>query len=198
MRVRPPNTSMPFSVHSVYRQMFKLWRQRRFELFLRLMKPGPSDVLLDVGGYPGFWTLHPQILEADSIASIFMKCPGIAKMLPTTTSGQCLAMAVPSACPTRVTQSRFPNSVIEHVGSWECQQQFAVQFAAWEERYGCRLLHTSALSSHTTWRLSFTIFRVHFRATPCDGARCGDGLSAQVATALIQWWGPRVCCVSSR
>src|SRR4051812_33086196 len=50
---------MAFTIHSIYRQIFKLWRRKRFDLFLRLIEPAPTDLLLDIGGYPSFWTEHP-------------------------------------------------------------------------------------------------------------------------------------------
>src|SRR5690242_9228808 len=59
-----------FSVHTVYRHIFKVWRVRRFTLFVRLIAPGPSDAILDVGGYPDFWanqTLGVRRIDAINI-----------------------------------------------------------------------------------------------------------------------------------
>jgi hypothetical protein len=34
---------MAFSIHSIYRQIFKIWRRKRFDLFLRLIEPAATD-----------------------------------------------------------------------------------------------------------------------------------------------------------
>lgn len=115
---------MSLSIHSIYRRMFEIWRKRRFELFLRLMRPNCSDVLLDVGGYPGFWTSHPQpVKRVDSIN--VHEVPWKSEHAPNHNirtlvgDGCCLPM------PDKLYDIGFSNSVIEHVGSWERQQQFA-------------------------------------------------------------------------
>lgn len=115
---------MPFSIHSIYRQLFKLWRRKRFAQFLRLLAPGPSDTLLDVGGYPGFWTSHPQtVRQIDTL--------NIDKISWTNTTVQhhSIRTLVGDGCALpmhdRSYDIGFSNSVIEHVGSWERQQQFA-------------------------------------------------------------------------
>src|ERR1700683_3491122 len=60
--------AMPLNIHSIYRHIFKIWRRRRFELFLTVVKPKRSDILLDVGGYPEFWMSHPQpVKRIDSL-----------------------------------------------------------------------------------------------------------------------------------
>src|SRR6266404_5074313 len=59
---------MSFNIHTIYRQIFKIWRRRRFHVFLRFLKPRPSDTLLDVGGDPGFWTSYPQpVAQIDTL-----------------------------------------------------------------------------------------------------------------------------------
>jgi hypothetical protein len=112
------------SIHSVYGRIFKAWRRRRFELFLRLVKPKPSETLLDVGGYPGFWTSHPQpvkqidALNVHEVSWTNDKAPD-HHIRCLVGDGCCLPM------PDRSYGIAFSNSVIEHVGSWERQQQFA-------------------------------------------------------------------------
>ncbi len=115
---------MSHSIHSIYRRMFQIWRKRRFELFLRLMRPNSFDVLLDVGGYPGFWTSQPQpVKRVDSIN--VHEVPWKSENAPNHNirtligDGCCLPM------PDKRYDIGFSNSVIEHVGSWERQQQFA-------------------------------------------------------------------------
>jgi hypothetical protein len=101
-----------------------MWRERRFKLFLRLLTPSASDVLLDVGGDPGFWASHPQLLKridslniyAGTWSNDYAAHPHIRILVG---DGCLLAMADKSY------DIGFSNSVIEHVGSWERQQQFA-------------------------------------------------------------------------
>lgn len=115
---------MSLSIHTIYRQIFKVWRRRRFVLFLFLMKPNPSDILLDIGGYPGFWTSHPQpVKRIDTLNVHEVQWNG--EQAPNHNikilvgDGCCLTMSDQSY------DIAFSNSVIEHVGSWERQQQFA-------------------------------------------------------------------------
>ena len=115
---------MPFSIHTIYGQIFKVWRKKRFEVFLRLLKPQRSEILLDVGGYPGSWTAHPpQVRQIDSlnvheVAWNPENAPD-HNIRPRVGDGCALAM------PDGGYDIGFSNSVIEHVGSWERQQQFA-------------------------------------------------------------------------
>jgi hypothetical protein len=136
---------MSFGINTLYTQLFKLWRERRFELFLHRLKPTPSDILLDVGGYPGFWISHPQpvlrldILNIHAISWSSHDAPNhnIRLLL-----GDGCSLNMPDQC----YELGFSNSVIEHVGSWERQQQFASELrrvakALWVQTpaYGCPL-----------------------------------------------------------
>lgn len=115
---------MPFNVHAIYAQIFKIWRKKRLALFIRTLKPCPSDTLLDVGGYPGFWVSHPQsvrqidTLNVHEVSWVDTWAPqhNIRVLLG---DGCALPMADKSY------DIGFSNSVIEHVGSWERQQLFA-------------------------------------------------------------------------
>jgi hypothetical protein len=116
---------MSFSIHTIYRQLFKLWRRRRYDLFLRLLEPASTDLLLDVGGYPGFWIEHPpQPVRRIDTLNIYeipwndADAPGF-NIRTLVGDGCALGME------TQTYDIAFSNSVIEHVGSWEQQQQFA-------------------------------------------------------------------------
>jgi len=120
-KLRAPSS---LSVHSVYGQIFKLWRRRRFELFLRLLQPTPADTLLDVGGHPAFWTAQPQpVRRIDTLntyeVSWSRECAPNHEIRTMIGDGCALTMSA------RSYDIGFSNSVIEHVGSWERQQQFA-------------------------------------------------------------------------
>ena len=115
---------MPFNIHSLYRQVFKIWREKRFRLFLKTLQPKSTDTLLDVGGRPAFWTNHPQpVARIDSlnIQDVpFHPADAPSHRIRTLVGDGC-ALGMPD----RTYDVGFSNSVIEHVGTWERQQQFA-------------------------------------------------------------------------
>ncbi|MCW1923516.1 class I SAM-dependent methyltransferase [Luteolibacter arcticus] len=111
----------------IYRRVFKIWRARRFEQFVRLLAPSRGDSLIDIGGELGFWTSYPPV-----VGSIDLVNPKVM---------QIDSAAHPEhAQRTIVGDGRhlvdvgdqsydiaFSNSVIEHVGTWEDQQKFAAE-----------------------------------------------------------------------
>ena len=115
---------MAFSIHAIYRQIFKVWRKRRLELFCRMVEPRSSDTILDVGGYPGSWTSEPQrVARVDTLNVHHVPWeasdhPGY-RIRPLVGDGCALSM------PNASYDVGFSNSVIEHVGSWEQQLKFA-------------------------------------------------------------------------
>jgi len=117
---------MSFNIHAIYRQGSKIWRRRRFKSFLRLINPGPSDVLIDVGGFPGFWTAYSQRVKRIDTLNL-QEVPWNNAQSP----NQNIRTLVGDGCslkmPDRSYDIGFSNSVIEHVGSWEHQQQFALE-----------------------------------------------------------------------
>jgi hypothetical protein len=117
---------MPFTIHSIYDQIFKIWRKKRFKLFIEYVKPSAGDILLDVGGYPGNWTSHPQLVRRIDTLNVHNVCLNTAdfhhhRIKVLTGDGCSLTMLGQSY------DIGFSNSVIEHVGSWERQQQFAAE-----------------------------------------------------------------------
>lgn len=115
---------MPINIHSIYNQIFRIWRKRRFDLFLNVMKPSVSDILLDIGGYPEFWTSHPQpVKRIDSLNlhEVSWRSDQAPNHDIRTLVGDGCSLHLPD----RSYDIGFSNSVIEHVGPWERQQQFA-------------------------------------------------------------------------
>src|SRR5579862_4273636 len=115
---------MSFSIHTLYHSFFGLWRKQRFRAFLNIIHPTKDEVLLDVGGYPTFWTASPPIVKR-------IDCLNIN---PVAWGGQtqpCIRTFVGDGCslpmPDNSYEIGFSNSVIEHVGSWERQKQFAAE-----------------------------------------------------------------------
>lgn len=117
---------MPFSIQALYRQIFKVWRKKRFELFLRLVAPSAADILLDVGGYPGFWTSHPQPVQRIDSLNV-QEVSWRSEYAPTHNIRTLVGDGCSLAMPDQSYDIGFSNSVIEHVGSWERQQQFAAE-----------------------------------------------------------------------
>jgi len=93
----------------------------KFELFI---KPSGDDCLLDVGGYPGTWTTRLQKtkkIECLNIHSVNWD----PKMYP----DYCISTTVGDGCNLEYKDASyeilFSNSVIEHVGDFEKQKDFA-------------------------------------------------------------------------
>ncbi|HYG23649.1 MAG TPA: methyltransferase domain-containing protein [Verrucomicrobiae bacterium] len=113
-----------FNIHSIYNQVFRIWRAKRFTKFLEVLRPTKEDVLLDVGGYPWFWTSHEQPvakIDAINIHPVFWSPEKFPNHQVNTLVGDGCALAFPD----HSYDIGFSNSVIEHVGSWEQQQCFA-------------------------------------------------------------------------
>ncbi len=51
------------NIHAIYAQLFKVWRRKRTILFEAIIEPTSTDIILDVGGYPGTWTTQHQIAK---------------------------------------------------------------------------------------------------------------------------------------
>jgi len=115
---------MPFNIHTIYHQVFKLWRKRRFEWFLRLVAPRPADILLDVGGGPGFWITQPQPVKRVDTVNVY-EITWTAQSAPEHNIRTLVGDGCALAFPDQSYDIGFSNSVIEHVGTWERQQQFA-------------------------------------------------------------------------
>src|SRR5262245_64843231 len=62
---------MRFSIHTIYNQLFKLWRRKRLNLFVRLLPPRPNQHLIDIGGVPSFWTQYPGTLERIDTLNVY-------------------------------------------------------------------------------------------------------------------------------
>jgi hypothetical protein len=116
--------SMSFGIHKVYRHIFRLWRERRFEVFLRRLNPRKDELLLDVGGDPGFWVPHVQpVKRIDTLNLIDVTWNKEA--FP----NHAIRTLVGDGCALQMADKSydigFSNSVIEHVGPWERQEAFA-------------------------------------------------------------------------
>ena len=115
-------------IAAVYRGLFKIWRRKRHQQFLDIVRPVPGntgDRLLDVGGYPAFWqgfapvahrvdclNTHPVPWEAS---------PEVPQPISTLVGDGCAMKEIADQSYDVV----FSNSVIEHVGDQAKQRAFA-------------------------------------------------------------------------
>lgn len=115
---------MPCSIHHLYHHIFKIWRKRRFRLFISKIDPRPQDILLDVGGYPGTWTPHPPLVARIDCLNIHP-----VKWNPESAPNHSIRILIGDGCQLEMSDQEydiaFSNSVIEHVGDWERQAAFA-------------------------------------------------------------------------
>jgi hypothetical protein len=109
------------NIQSIYRLLIPYFRSRRRRIFHGIMQPALSRIL-DVGGYPGFWSsmgcqghitcLNLDAHPAPSLPSGFTYVQGDARHLPYSDGEFDIV---------------FSNSVIEHLGTIEDQSRFAAE-----------------------------------------------------------------------
>jgi hypothetical protein len=122
----------------IYRRVFKIWRARRFEQFVRILKPSAKDSLIDVGGELGFWTSYPPV-----VGSIDLVNPKVIQIDPAAHPEHRQRVIVGDGTNLvdvgdRAYDIAFSNSVIEHVGTWEDQQKFASEMRRVGKRLWCQ------------------------------------------------------------
>jgi len=120
-------------IHSIYRLIFKIWRPRRHQKFLRIMKPCMGETLLDVGGAPWCWAEHePFVGRIDLVNTHTLDWPKENK------SRHQIRMMAGDGCALPFAEGSYEiahsNSVIEHVGNIEKQAAFATEIRRVGER----------------------------------------------------------------
>ena len=109
----------------------KVSRQRKFDLFVELFKPGPNDRVLDIGGSDGSYlaALYPW---PERVSVLDLSMSAVKKV-----RGPCALCADALKLP--FTDGAFDlvwsNAVIEHVGDFERQRQFAGEVRRVSGRY---------------------------------------------------------------
>jgi len=121
---------MAFTVQTIYRPLFKIWRAKRFQLFCRTFGLSPESAttsgvtVLDVGGWPGDWVSRPRVVA--HIDTLNLTRP---QYDPTQHPERSLQVLVGDGCAMAFADDAYDiaysNSVIEHLGTWKRQQQFA-------------------------------------------------------------------------
>jgi len=107
--------------HAFFRRISPHFRRKRIATFLHEIRPNDGDRILDIGGYPRNWQDVP--IEAEIVTLNLEVAPGSEHLdrrcKPVAGDATDLPYADGSF------EVVFSNSVIEHVGTWERQQQFA-------------------------------------------------------------------------
>jgi Methyltransferase domain len=116
-------------VFTIFRWISPHFRRRRMKAFIDQLKPGKNDRILDVGGYPEFWT-GSGIRSFVTILNVH---------LTTSASNEKISTVVGDATDLQYEDNAFDivfsNSVLEHLGTLERQQRLANECA----RVGKRL-----------------------------------------------------------
>lgn len=120
-----PGKKYSMNIYSIYGVIFRLWRERRWRQFLATIRPSPTDLVLDVGGYPWFWTQHELVVQRIDTLN-----PHVPDWKPSETLEHPIRVMTGDGrhmpqIADRSYNIAFSNSVIEHVGSWEDQKSFA-------------------------------------------------------------------------
>jgi len=112
------------NIHKLYSHIFRIWRVKRFKLFVEKLQPSREWKLLDVGGYPGTWTAHPPVVGSVTCLNIHP-----VNWDPANAPDHQIQPVVGNGCKLGFEDNSFDivfsNSVIEHVGSFENQKAFA-------------------------------------------------------------------------
>jgi len=116
---------MKFSIQTLYQPIFRIWRRKRFALFLAKIRPRPTDILLDVGGYPHFWLQYPPIAARIDTLNLHLQGGWHPEEFPNYSFDRIVGDGCAMSFADKSYDIAFSNSVIEHLGSPESQAAFA-------------------------------------------------------------------------
>ena len=118
------------NMDSIYSPFLRYFRSKRKRLFHQAMNPKPSLRILDVGGHHLFWKgmecqnpitcFNLRFLQFDETPPQFEYIQGDGRYLPYDDTEYDIV---------------FSNSVIEHLGRYEDQKQFAAEIRRVSESY---------------------------------------------------------------
>lgn len=112
-------------ISDLYGPIFKVWRAQRFEQFRKAIDPKADDTILDVGGYPHTWVGSPQEVARIDCLNLLVYPWAEEKDHPQ----HRIRIVEGNGCKLTYADKSYPivfsNSVIEHVGDFKAQQDFA-------------------------------------------------------------------------
>ncbi|MFQ4141320.1 class I SAM-dependent methyltransferase [Chlorogloeopsis sp. ULAP02] len=104
--------------------MQSIWRQRRMEIFLECMCPRTGARIIDIGGTPELW----EMIDID-LQITLLNLPGVHKKLPNSLKRNYEIFEADACGWLSFADNEFDlvfsNSVIEHIGCWKQQKNFA-------------------------------------------------------------------------
>lgn len=111
------------TIHKLYAVISPLFRRQRMRRFLHEIPLTTTESILDVGGNPWFWR-GGEITNPLTLINVSFP-PGLEEEYPDRAflTGDGCRLPFPDGAYVVV----FSNSVIEHVGTWERQRQFAAE-----------------------------------------------------------------------
>jgi len=159
---------MRFSIFPIYNQIFKVWRRKRFALFVRTLAPESNQSLLDVGGDPGFWTQHAPMFGRIDTLDVYPR-PWDGTRFPE----HRIQVLVGDGCALSFADQSydvaFSNSVIEHVGSGKSKRRLQGKFAGLVNQCGFKRQPLNAPLNRTMSPHSFIGCQRAFGEKPSDG-----------------------------
>jgi|SRR6185437_6882497 len=119
---------------NIYLPFQNRFRPKRLQLFYRLFRPEPHTKVLDLGGGAFFWDLAiSEGLPLPQITVLNLRPPGEDE------TRSYLKWMIGDACSSEFGDNSFDiifsNSLIEHLGNWDFQSQFAQEVKRLAPRY---------------------------------------------------------------
>jgi SAM-dependent methyltransferase len=112
------------NVHDIYARVSPWFRRKRFARFREILRPRPTDRILDVGGVHATWVAQPPCAASVELLNI-LPSPLPKGRFPEYRFRETLGSALDLPYADGSFDIGFSNSVIEHVGTWENQVAFA-------------------------------------------------------------------------
>lgn len=110
------------NIHAIYGRISPWFRRRRLARFRAALQPTEEMRILDVGGFPDCWPEHECPAHITTI-NLDQRTGFVATPRRRMLRGDGCALPFGN----RSFDIVFSNSVIEHLGTWENQQQFAAE-----------------------------------------------------------------------
>jgi hypothetical protein len=111
-------------IHRIQERLFRIWRVERHRRFVDTLRPAPTDRMVDVGGYPGYWASFPRLVAHIDCVNLHAY-PWDPANAPQHSISTLIGNGCALTFPDGAYDIAFSNSVIEHVGDLDAQRAFA-------------------------------------------------------------------------